>query len=658
MLPSTKYPNTSRTVSGASVAVFNNDVILAVDTTTLACSINLPEIAVGYWSTTWRLYIYDSTNNAAINNITINAGSGQKINNASSIVISVNGGGAVIQVINNTNFLASTTASGTAITSVTATSPITSSGGNTPVISTTMATNKLIGRATAGTGVMEEITLGTGLSLSGTTLNASTSGVTSVATAGLISGGTITSTGTITTSITTNKLVGRGTAGTGVMEEIILGTGLSLSGTTLNATGSSGGYATIQEEGSGLAAQTTMNFIGTSVTAANDVPNSRTNITVQSYNTVTDEGGAALTKRDTLNFVGNGISAVDDTTRTNITVNMAVIAYTVYVMKSGNDSTGIVERFDKPFLTIGAARTAALAYPAFSARTQNNRVKIIVESGEYAEGIVIDDFIDYDLGNSVISPPNTTPNTQACISDNGSAYTATTNGKYTAMIYGNATFNGYKAFPNDSWYGLYISNANSTHLNIYLECNQINTVYYDAIYMKTGRATVYANIIYNAINDLYTYNVIRLSSGVSNPPTLEVFNAKIYNNQTSNLAVNACVFFENSSGTAVNKCMLTNCQLGNYGSSISAITCAPEGALGIGQITLNNTTIFCSNILPSLSDGYASSMTPANAANILKTYAYNVYANYAANYANVGSSTIAGVVSVDTDVLFNQGNTI
>lgn len=61
--------------------------------------------------------------------------------------------------------------------------------------------------------------------------------VTSVATAGLISGGTITSTGTITTSMSTNKLVGRGTAGTGIMEEITLGTGLSLSGTTLNSTG-------------------------------------------------------------------------------------------------------------------------------------------------------------------------------------------------------------------------------------------------------------------------------------------------------------------------------------------------------------------------------------------------------------------------------------
>ena len=64
-----------------------------------------------------------------------------------------------------------------------------------------------------------------------------TSAVTSIATAGLISGGTITSTGTITTSMSTNKLVGRSTAGTGVMEEITIGTGLSLSGGTLSTSG-------------------------------------------------------------------------------------------------------------------------------------------------------------------------------------------------------------------------------------------------------------------------------------------------------------------------------------------------------------------------------------------------------------------------------------
>lgn len=59
--------------------------------------------------------------------------------------------------------------------------------------------------------------------------------VTQVNTAGLISGGPITSTGTITTSMNTNKLVGRSTAGVGIMEEITVGTGLTLSAGTLSA---------------------------------------------------------------------------------------------------------------------------------------------------------------------------------------------------------------------------------------------------------------------------------------------------------------------------------------------------------------------------------------------------------------------------------------
>lgn len=67
-----------------------------------------------------------------------------------------------------------------------------------------------------------------------------TSAVTSIATSGLISGGTITSSGTISTSMNTNKLVGRSTAGAGVMEEITVGSGLSLSGGTLSASVSGG----------------------------------------------------------------------------------------------------------------------------------------------------------------------------------------------------------------------------------------------------------------------------------------------------------------------------------------------------------------------------------------------------------------------------------
>ncbi len=64
--------------------------------------------------------------------------------------------------------------------------------------------------------------------------------VTSIATSGLISGGTITTSGTIGTSMNTNKLVGRSTAGVGEMEEITVGTGLSLSGGTLSSTVTSG----------------------------------------------------------------------------------------------------------------------------------------------------------------------------------------------------------------------------------------------------------------------------------------------------------------------------------------------------------------------------------------------------------------------------------
>ncbi len=59
---------------------------------------------------------------------------------------------------------------------ITAISPITSTNGANAVISTAITTNKLIGRYSSGTGVMEEITLGTGLSLNSSgTLNAAAS---------------------------------------------------------------------------------------------------------------------------------------------------------------------------------------------------------------------------------------------------------------------------------------------------------------------------------------------------------------------------------------------------------------------------------------------------------------------------------------------------
>jgi len=93
------------------------------------------------------------------------------------------GGSGVTQIIAGTNVtISSTGPSGTGnvtinasggsgtVTGVTATGPITSSGGNAPVISTSINTNKLVGRSTPGAGVMEEVSLASGISVSGGTL--------------------------------------------------------------------------------------------------------------------------------------------------------------------------------------------------------------------------------------------------------------------------------------------------------------------------------------------------------------------------------------------------------------------------------------------------------------------------------------------------------
>jgi hypothetical protein len=100
----------------------------------------------------------------------------------------------------------------------------------------TMNADRLLGRTTAGTGAAEEITVGTGLSLTAGTLTATAgAAVTSVtATAPITSSGGTTP--DISTSIATNKIVGRSTAGTGVMEELTP-VGISVSGGNITGIG-------------------------------------------------------------------------------------------------------------------------------------------------------------------------------------------------------------------------------------------------------------------------------------------------------------------------------------------------------------------------------------------------------------------------------------
>ena len=101
---STKYPNNSRIVSGTP-QLYNDDSILLCDTSGAPVIINLLDIPLNKWNTTWKLYVVDNNNNASVNNITINAGAGQTINGAANVTINISGGSAFIRITKNGGFL-------------------------------------------------------------------------------------------------------------------------------------------------------------------------------------------------------------------------------------------------------------------------------------------------------------------------------------------------------------------------------------------------------------------------------------------------------------------------------------------------------------------------------------------------------------------------
>jgi len=105
-LNSTYYNNNSRVVAGTPI-IYQNDVILLCDTSLAPVVINLLEIPDDAWMTTYKLYVIDNSGNASVNNITINAGVGQLINNGASVTISTNGEGSLIRIISNNQYLSS-----------------------------------------------------------------------------------------------------------------------------------------------------------------------------------------------------------------------------------------------------------------------------------------------------------------------------------------------------------------------------------------------------------------------------------------------------------------------------------------------------------------------------------------------------------------------
>jgi hypothetical protein len=107
-LPAQKFANTFRTINGLINIVYDSDVILLCDTSLGAVSVDLAEIPADLWNTVYKLYVIDKSNNASVNNITIKAPIGYTVNNASTFVVNVNGGSAIVRIVSNTAYVAET----------------------------------------------------------------------------------------------------------------------------------------------------------------------------------------------------------------------------------------------------------------------------------------------------------------------------------------------------------------------------------------------------------------------------------------------------------------------------------------------------------------------------------------------------------------------
>jgi len=320
-----------------------------------------------------------------------------------------------------------------------------------------------------------------------------------------------------------------------------------------------------------------------------------------------------------------------------------VVSRTLFVSKNGSDATGLPERLDKPFLTIEGAKNSALAF--FPVRTQSNRVLIVVESGNYIDQIYIEDFIDYDLGNSVIDGANASIPTVYAPST--TTYTATTQGIPNCIIYGNATIRN--SFPNTA----VVETRGDCKILMY--CNILRGEVFEAILMRTGQLVVYANIIHNAIQNNDLRQVINLAtSNTFTVPTLEVNGAKIYNRYVG--CINSVIEIYNGQAGTYNtnrsKLTLNNCQIGNFSANRSAIDLPIVGTdKGYADIYLTNTIIYGSDpLLFCISDNFASGVDRGD----LTIYSYSVYSNLAYDLTNPSSQYLINAPTVNANVNFNN----
>ena len=340
-----------------------------------------------------------------------------------------------------------------------------------------------------------------------------------------------------------------------------------------------------------------------------------------------------------------------------------LVANTVFVDPIyGSDSTGLVERQDKPFLTITAAENAALTY--YTTRTQTARVLIDVMPGEMTGALALNDFIDYRFSNNTINAPAA----QRTIydSDLGTniprTFVVTTSNIPNVIIYGKAQF-------IDTQTNMATLEMLS-NMRLHLEGVALFTTVRKSILMRSGYLRIQDCTLYMSDASVNNNQTISLSTNnaYANAPTLEAINCKIYNNPTG--AINSTVEFYNglypNHNTDYCRASFVNCEIGNWSSlavgpngrgAISGAGAASGGgsvvtnAVSLAKITLKNTIIYSANN-PSIEDNYHVTNYPYND---FQVSSYGSFANKAMVLAAPSSSTLVGTLTVDADVRMNQG---
>lgn len=293
-------------------------------------------------------------------------------------------------------------------------------------------------------------------------------------------------------------------------------------------------------------------------------------------------------------------SNVDYTATLNFGIvgdNAIPVKNTVYVMKNGSDTTGLIERFDKPFLTIVAAINALRAGYPDATRNYQNRFKVIVEDGTYTESIIyLYPYIDIDFGNSVI---------YSWIRNDASGVTYSSNptNDFTTKIFGNARFYRHSSAVSTIW----LTNVNARTL---IQCDTITSDRDDCITMQLGYARVICNQIWN--NNLggtfpqfsHAIEMAQIGTTTSSVDAcrLDVVNAVIFMTNPQ-----ACtIHFGDSGGSAsfdVNQTLnLYNCTvINNLGSGadnslFSAIAVGVTHPAQVGsKLNLYNTVLYSKN---------------------------------------------------------------